>query len=92
RLAAAQDYQEVVNYSFVEADWERDFAGNDNPVRLVNPIASHLSVMRSSLIGGLVANIRHNANRKQSRVRLFELGRVFLRDASAEDGPVQVAG
>ena len=92
RLAAAQDYQEVVNYSFVEADWERDFAGNDNPVRLVNPIASHLSVMRSSLIGGLVANIRHNANRKQSRVRLFELGRVFFRDASAEDGPLQVAG
>lgn len=92
RLAAAQDYQEVVNYSFVEADWERDFAGNDDPVRLVNPIASHLSVMRSSLIGGLVANIRHNANRKQSRVRLFELGRVFFRDASAEDGPLQVAG
>ncbi|MGY6269578.1 phenylalanine--tRNA ligase subunit beta [Achromobacter denitrificans] len=92
RLAAAQDYQEVVNYSFVEADWERDYAGNDNPVRLVNPIASHLSVMRSSLIGGLVANIRHNANRKQSRVRLFELGRVFLRDASAQDGPLEVAG
>ncbi|MDH0683511.1 phenylalanine--tRNA ligase subunit beta [Achromobacter animicus] len=92
RLTAAQDYQEVVNYSFVEADWERDFAGNDNPVRLVNPIASHLSVMRSSLVGGLVANIRHNANRKQSRVRLFELGRVFFRDASAEDGPLQVAG
>jgi phenylalanyl-tRNA synthetase beta chain len=92
RLAAAQDYQEVVNYSFVEADWERDYAGNDNPVRLVNPIASHLSVMRSSLIGGLVANIRHNANRKQSRVRLFELGRVFMRDASAQDGPLEVAG
>ena len=50
RLAAAQDYQEVVNYSFVEAEWERDYAGNDTPVKLVNPIASHLSVMRSSLI------------------------------------------
>ncbi|KAG0750823.1 hypothetical protein G6F24_014906 [Rhizopus arrhizus] len=48
--------------------------------------------MRSSLIGGLVANIRHNANRKQSRVRLFELGRVFMRDASVEDGPLEVAG
>ncbi|WP_258130595.1 phenylalanine--tRNA ligase subunit beta [Achromobacter anxifer] len=92
RLAAAQDYQEVVNYSFVEADWERDYAGNETPVRLVNPIASHLSVMRSSLIGSLVANIRHNANRKQSRVRVFELGRVFLRDASAQDGPLEVAG
>lgn len=92
RLTAAQDYQEVVNYSFVEADWERDYAGNETPVRLVNPIASHLSVMRSSLIGGLIANIRHNANRKQTRVRLFELGRVFMRDASAQDGPLEVAG
>lgn len=92
RLVAAQDYQEVLNYSFVEADWERDYAGNENPVRLVNPIASHLSVMRSSLIAGLVANIRHNANRKQSRVRVFELGRVFSRDASVQDGPLEVAG
>lgn len=92
RLTAAQDYQEVVNYSFVEADWERDYVGNDTPVKLVNPIASHLSVMRSSLIGGLVANIRHNANHKQSRARLFELGRVFVRDAAVQDGPLQVAG
>ncbi|MFY2852367.1 phenylalanine--tRNA ligase subunit beta [Achromobacter xylosoxidans] len=92
RLAAAQDYQEVVNYSFVEAEWERDYAGNDTPVKLVNPIASHLSVMRSSLIAGLVANIRHNANRKQTRVRLFELGRVFARDDAAKDGPLEVAG
>ena len=89
-LAAAQDYQEVVNYSFVEADWERDYAGNTDPVRLVNPIASHLSVMRSSLIASLVANIVHNANRKQTRVRLFELGRVFTRDA--QDGLLAVAG
>lgn len=92
RLACAQDYQEVVNYSFVEAAWERDYAGNDTPVKLLNPIASHLSVMRSSLIAGLVANIRHNANRKQARVRLFELGRVFARDAAAPDGPLAVAG
>ncbi|ARP95473.1 phenylalanine--tRNA ligase subunit beta [Bordetella genomosp. 13] len=92
RQVAARDYQEVVNYSFVEADWERDYAGNETPVRLVNPIASHLSVMRSSLIAGLVSIIRHNANRKQSRVRLFELGRVFMRDAQAQDGELAVAG
>lgn len=92
RLIAGRDYQEVVNYSFVEAEWERDYAGNDAPVRLLNPIASHLSVMRSSLIAGLVANIRHNANRKQTRVRVFELGRVFMRDASVADGELSVAG
>ena len=92
RLVATQDYQEVVNFSFVESDWERDLAGNAEPIALQNPIASHLAVMRSSLIGGLLANIRFNANRKQSRVRVFELGRVFKRDASVEEGDLTVRG
>lgn len=89
---AGLDYQEVINFSFVEEAWERDYAGNTDPIRLVNPIASQLAVMRSSLIGGLVANIVHNANRKQSRVRVFELGRVFTRDAGVADGDLAVAG
>lgn len=89
---AAMDYQEVINFSFVQEDWERDYAGNADPIRLLNPIASQLAVMRSSLIAGLVDNIRHNANRKQPRVRVFELGRVFYRDAAVSNGELSVAG
>lgn len=89
---AALDYQEVVNFAFVEEVWEHDLVGNADPIKLLNPIASQLAVMRSSLIGGLLANIVHNANRKQSRVRVFELGRVFMRDASVPDGDLTVAG
>lgn len=89
---AALDYQEVVNFSFVQAEWERDLAGNDDPIRLLNPIASQLSVMRSSLFGGLLENIRYNFNRKQSRVRVFELGRVYRRNPAVADGPLAVAG
>jgi phenylalanyl-tRNA synthetase beta chain len=91
RVAAA-GYEEVVNYSFVEAAWERDFAGNANPIRLVNPIASQLAVMRTTLIGSLVANIRYNLNRKLPRIRVFEVGRVFLRAPGAPDGELEVAG
>lgn len=86
------DYQEVVNYSFVEEDWEKDFAANDNPIRLLNPIASQMSVMRSTMIGNLVANVRFNLNRKFSRIRLFEIGGVFLRNDKVENGPLSVAG
>ena len=91
---AARDYYEAMNFGFVDPRWETDFAGDDGapPIALVNPIASQHSVMRRTLIGGLVANVRHNVNRRQSRVRLFELGRVFLRDASVADGPLTVAG
>jgi len=85
-------YQEVVNMSFVEAQWELDYAANDNPIKLQNPIASQLSVMRSSLIGSLVANVRYNLNRKAPRVRVFEVGAVYHRDAAVADGPLTVAG
>ena len=85
-------YQEVVNMSFVESAWEADFAGNPEPIRLQNPIASQLSVMRSSLIGSLVANVRYNINRKAGRVRAFEVGAVFKRNGGVQDGPLAVAG
>jgi phenylalanyl-tRNA synthetase beta chain len=85
-------YQEVVNMSFVEAAWEADFAANADPIRLQNPIASQMSVMRSNLIGSLVANVRYNLNRKAGRVRVFEIGAVFKRNPQAQDGPLSVAG
>jgi phenylalanyl-tRNA synthetase beta chain len=91
RLAAA-DYQEVITFSFVEPQWELDFAGEANPIRLLNPIASQQSVMRTSLIGSLVDVVRRNHFRKVPRIRVFEVGRVFLRDAATPAGPLSVAG
>jgi phenylalanyl-tRNA synthetase beta chain len=91
RLAAC-DYREVINFSFVEPAWEADFAGAANPIRLLNPIASQQSVMRSSLIGPLIDKVKYNNDRKVPRIRVFEVGRVFLRDAAAKDGPLSVAG
>ncbi len=85
RSPGGRDYQEVVNYSFVEPAWEADFAGSVDPIRLLNPIASQLAVMRSTLIPGLVANVRYNVNRPQTRVRVFEIGRVFLRRPDAAE-------
>jgi len=85
-------YQEVVNMSFVESAWESDFSGNGDQIKLQNPIASQMNVMRSSLIGSLVANVRYNLNRKAGRVRVFEIGAVFKRNPLAVDGPLSVAG
>jgi hypothetical protein len=51
-LLAALGYQEVVNYSFVAEAWEADFANNPVPVRLANPIASTMSVMRTTSSAG----------------------------------------
>lgn len=92
RSLAALGYQETINFSFVEERWERELAGNADPIRVLNPIASPLAVMRSSLVGSLVAALRHNLARKAQRVRVFELGRVYRRDPAAQDGPLAVAG
>ncbi|HLR77638.1 MAG TPA: phenylalanine--tRNA ligase subunit beta, partial [Burkholderiaceae bacterium] len=89
---ASLDYQEVINFAFVRESWEENYADNSDPIRLLNPIASQLAVMRSSLIGGLLDNIEHNVHHRQSRVRVFELGRVFRRDAEVQDGDLSVAG
>ncbi|AXK65312.1 phenylalanine--tRNA ligase subunit beta [Burkholderia sp. IDO3] len=89
---AARDYAETVNFSFVDAEWEHDFAGNDNPIRLLNPIASQLSVMRTTLFGSLISVLRHNLNRRADRVRVFEAGRVFLADPSVKAGELTVEG
>ena len=88
----ARDYQEVVTYSFVEPGWEATLAANASPVTLQNPIASHLSVMRSTLLGGLVECLRYNLSRKQARVRVFEVGRVFQRTSAGLEQPIHFAG
>ena len=91
RAIAARDYQEVIGYSFVASDLDR-MLGNGEPIRLLNPIAAQMDVMRTTLWGGLVETLRANLNRRASRVRLFEAGRVFAADASVQPGPLAVNG
>ena len=86
RGLVGRDYQEVITYSFVEPDWERDFAANTHPVAVINPIAAQMSVMRSTLFGGLVSTLSFNLKRKQDRVRLFEVGRTFRHQEAGQAG------
>ena len=92
RTLAALDYQETIGFSFVEERWERQLADNPDPIKVLNPIAAPLAVMRSSLVGSLLQVLRTNLARKAGRVRVFEIGRVFKRDAGVPDGPLTVAG
>ena len=89
---ASLGYQETINFSFVEERCERELAGNSDPIRVLNPIAAPLAVMRSSLMGSLVQVLQTNLARRTSRVRVFEVGRVFQRDAQVSDTLSTVAG
>ncbi|HTP72311.1 MAG TPA: phenylalanine--tRNA ligase subunit beta [Burkholderiaceae bacterium] len=92
RSLAALGYQESISFSFVELRWERELAGNDDPIRVLNPMAAQLAVMRSSLVGSLVAGLRRNLAQRTDRVRLFEIGRVYRRDAGVRAADDAVAG
>ncbi len=83
------DYQEVITYSFVDPAWETALDADARPLPLANPIASQLSAMRTTLWGGLIETLRHNLNRQQDRVRIFELGRVY---ASQTAQPMKLGG
>jgi phenylalanyl-tRNA synthetase beta chain len=92
RALASLGYQETINFSFVEERWEHELAGNLSPIKLLNPIASQMSVMRSSLLGSLVQVLKFNLDRKAARVNVFEIGRVFLRDPQSRNTDTTVAG
>ncbi|WP_114652816.1 phenylalanine--tRNA ligase subunit beta [Polynucleobacter necessarius] len=91
---ALQGYQEAVNFGFIDVESEKRLAAatEKNLIAVLNPIASQYGVMRSNLWGGLLGNLKSNLNRGASRVRLFETGRVFKRDASAQEEDGKVAG
>ncbi len=91
-VLCAQGYQEVVTYSFVDESWERDLMANAEPIKLKNPIASNLSVMRSGLWGGLLDALTYNLNRKQERAMLFEIGASYFADNKSYQEETQMSG
>ena len=74
-------YHEAITYSFIDEELARQFSEHPG-YRLANPISAEMTVMRQSLLPGLLESMKTNLARQQSRVRLFELGRCFLPDAA----------
>jgi phenylalanyl-tRNA synthetase beta chain len=92
RQMAELGYQETINFSFIDAQWEAEVHGCNDPIRLLNPITSQMSVMRSSLIASLLQVLKFNVDRKNTRACVFELGRVFHKNATAVAGTTSIAG
>lgn len=76
RTAAARGLNEAVTWSFISEAEAKPFGGGD--WTLANPISEDLKVMRPSLLPGLIAAARRNADRGAGSIRLFEVGRRYL--------------
>ena len=86
-------FQEVISYSFVDPKLQSLLDPLHQPVELANPMSSEMSVMRTSLLPGMVEVVRTNAARQQDLVRAFELGLTFV--PSSGEGlqqPLQAGG
>lgn len=83
RAAAARGLNEAITWSFLPEAQAEHFA--DGPLwRLANPISEDLKVMRPSLIPGLLGAAGRNLARGATSLRLFEIGRRYLRDAHGQ--------
>lgn len=81
RSAAARGLHEAITWSFLPEGEAEHFA--DGALwRLANPISEDLKVMRPSLIPGLLSAAKRNLARGAASLRLFEIGRRYLRDAN----------
>ena len=88
RVMVARGYREAINFSFIDPALHQQFDPERVAEPLANPISSEMSVMRTSLLPGLVTAMRHNLNRQQNRVRLFETGQIFIREGGASEESV----
>ncbi|BFM11851.1 phenylalanine--tRNA ligase subunit beta [Simiduia litorea] len=85
----SRGYQEAITYSFIEPKLHKLFDPDTVAATLMNPISADMSVMRTSLLPGLVTTLVHNVNRQQSRVRIFESGQTFVPGGKGPAGLAQ---
>lgn len=89
---AGLGFQELINYSFIEDKAEELFSEDREAIKVLNPIASQMNVMRTQMISGLIDNLVFNLNRKAERVNIFEYGRIFYKNDEIKGSDSSVQG
>jgi phenylalanyl-tRNA synthetase beta chain len=90
-LLCAKGCQEAITYSFVDPKKQNLLFVDDKTLTLEHPISADMSVMRVSLLPGLLQALSNNQKRQQQNLALFESGLVFTADENADNGVNQVA-
>ena len=87
-----RDYRETITYSFVDPQLQERLHPDRKPVRLANPIARNMAVMRLSLWPGLLTAANGNYSRQHRRIRLFEIGHTFASDGAQRVETARIGG
>ncbi len=78
QILAGCGLNEVQTYSMIgPADFAKTGLPQDKVVKVANPMNVEESLMRTSLLPGLLNVVEHNNNRQLENVFVFEIGKVF---------------
>ncbi len=88
RLCRDMGYHEILTYSFIGQS-DNDLSGMpaEHPLRdsfrILNPLGEDSAVMRTTLLSTMLKSLALNNNRRNKDVKLFDLGKVYLKDAAS---------
>lgn len=77
-VLTAAGLDEAITYSFVPESSLMQLGAAHGAVRIANPLNSERATMRTTLLAGLLENLKRAATRYESLFRQFEVGRVFF--------------
>jgi phenylalanyl-tRNA synthetase beta chain len=88
QLLFHQGFDEVLNQAFADPDKEKLLATRRKPIEIRNPVSSKASLLRTTLLGGLMENIAWNLNRGREGVHVFEWGSIYYWDEEEKLEPM----
>jgi phenylalanyl-tRNA synthetase beta chain len=92
KVMLAAGCSEALTFSFIDAAAAAQFADQQTIVSIANPLSAQFSVLRPSLLPGLLASVAHNRHRERTDVRLFEIGATMTRSGESRRVAVALTG
>ena len=77
RAVASKGYLEAITWSFTDKNYNDYFKGNNQEIKIVNPISSELGVLRNSIFSNLIMYMGKNLDRGFKDISIFEIGPIF---------------
>ena len=88
RSIASKGYLEAITWSFTDADYNKNFKGNEKEIQIINPISSELGVLRNSIFSNLSMYMSKNLDRGFKDISIFEIGPIFKGSNPGEQSTV----
>lgn len=86
-------FYEVINSGFMDSKFiEMFIEGKNNTIKIINPLVTELNSMRTTLLFGLLENVKHNINNGITNIKIFEIGNVFTLNTERKSIGIIITG